>query len=142
MCISETVLAGMEAYVPFTIKTFSPSKPWFDNACSRAIQARERAYQTFIHSRSDLTFRAFIAARNRCKAQICRAKKSFDMRKKFRLTTSPTNSSFWSLAKSISNNFSKSGFPSLFCADGIIAVSPAEKANLFGSLFSLYFFIR
>ena len=51
----------MEAYVPYTIKSFSPSKPWFDNACSRAVQARERAYQTFIHSRSDLTFHAFIA---------------------------------------------------------------------------------
>ena len=133
--VTEAVLAGMEAYVPFTIKSFSPSKPWFDHACSRAVQARERAYQTFIRSRSDLTFRAFIAARNRCKAQIRRAKKSFVMRKKSRLTTSPTNSSFWSLAKSISNNFCKSSFPPLFHSDGTIAVSPAEKASLFGSLF-------
>ena len=134
--VTETVLAGMEAYVPYTIKSFSPSKPWFDNACSRAVQARERAYQTFIRSRSDLTFRAFIAARNRCKAQIRRAKKSFVMRKKSRLTSSPTTSSFWSLSKSISNNFCKSGFPPLFRSDDTIAVSPADKANLFGSLFS------
>ena len=58
------------------------------------------------------------------------------MRKKSHLTASPTNSYFWSLAKSVSNNFCKSGFPPLFRADGSIAVSPAEKANLFGSLFS------
>ena len=134
--VTETILAGMEAYVPYTIKSFSPSKPWFDHGCSRAVQAREHAYQTYVHSRSDLTYHAFIAARNRCKAQIRRAKKSYVMRKKSRLTSSPTNSSFWSLTKSISNNFCKSGFPPLFRSDRTIAVSPTEKANLFGSLFS------
>ena len=67
--------------------------------------------------------------------QIRRVKKSFVIRKKSRLTTYSTNSSFWSLAKSISKNFCKSGFPPLFRGDGTIAVSPVEKANLFVSLF-------
>ena len=134
--ISETIVAGMEAYIPFTIKTFSPTKPWFDHACLRAVEARERAYQAHIQSRSAFTHRAFIAARNRCGAKIRRAKKSFVMRKKNRLTASPSNNSFWSMARNISNNFCKSNFPPLFKPDGTIAVSPTEKADLFGSLFS------
>ena len=79
--IADTLLAGMEAYIPFSIKTISPTKPWFDLECSRAIQARERAYQAFIHSRSDLTFQAYKAAKNHCTSVIRKAKKSFILRK-------------------------------------------------------------
>ena len=134
--ITEVLVEGMEVYVPFSLKTFSPSKPWFDHACSRAIQARERAYQTYLESRSLLTFRAFQAARNRCKNILRRAKTSFAKRKVNGLTSSPTNSGLFSLAKAFSKNFCHSGFPPLFYSNGSIAVSPSEKASLFGSLFS------
>ena len=134
--ITDTVFAGMEACIPYSIKSFSPTKPWFDAACSRAVQAREHAYRAYTLSRSPLNFLIFKATRNRCKSMIRRARNSYIMRKKSRLTSSPTNSSFWSLAKSISNNFCKSSFPPLFRPDNTIAVSPTDKANIFGSLFS------
>ncbi|WP_435316582.1 hypothetical protein, partial [Klebsiella pneumoniae] len=69
-------------------------------------------------------------------------KKDFLLRKKHCLTTSPTDPSFWSLTKNVLNNFCKSNFPPLFKPDGSIAVSPTEKANLFGSLFSTNSFIN
>ena len=134
--VTGTILAGMEAYIPSTTKTFSPSKPWFDESCSSAIEARERAYQAYITSRSNLTFRAFVAARNRCSYKIRRAKSSFIKQKKSRLTNNPSTGALFSLSKNISTNFCKSSFPPLFHTDGTIAVSPTEKANLFGSRFS------
>ena len=75
--VAEVITSGMEAYIPSTTKTFSPTKPWFDHACSLAIQARERAYRSYKDSPSELTLNIFRSARNRCAIQIRRAKSAF-----------------------------------------------------------------
>ena len=134
--VTEIMVAGMDAYIPSSVKSFSPSNPWFDRACSQAIQAREQAYQSYQVSPSTASHSTFISARNRCKTIIRRAKHSFVQRKCDNLTASPSNNSLWSLAKNVSNNFCNSSFPPLFRPDGSIACSPSEKATLFGSLFS------
>ena len=54
--VTEIMTAGMEAYVPLSVKSFSPSNPWFNHACSMAVKARGRAYrlyQTSASSHSD-----------------------------------------------------------------------------------------
>ena len=79
--VTDVIVSGMEAYVPFSIKTFSPSKPWFDHACFLAVQARERAFRSYQSSPSALTHAAFISARNRCKAHIREARTSFGKRR-------------------------------------------------------------
>ena len=135
--VEELILSGMEAYVPHTITTFSPSKPWFDGSCSDAIRQRDRAYRAWKDSPSAVTHSAFISSRNRCKAIIRKAKHSFIQKKCDDLSSSPSNNAFWCLAKNVLNNFcKKSNFPPLFRSDGTIAVSPSDKASLFGSLFS------
>merc|ERR1712002_923990 len=116
--------------------SFSPSNHWFNRACSLAVQARERAYRLYQDSPSASTHSDFISARNRCKATIRRVKHSFIQRKCDNLTLSPSNSAFWSLAKNVSNNFCNSSFPPLIRSDDSITISPSDKANLFGSLFS------
>ena len=63
-------------------------------------------------------------------------KTAFYKQKVEKLTSSPTDKCFWSLAKKLSNNFCNSTFPPLIRPDGSIACSPTEKANLFGSQFS------
>ena len=130
------MISGMEAYIPSTTKTFSPTKPWFDHACSLAIQSRERAYRSYKDSPSELSLNIFRSARNRCAIQIRRAKSAFYKQKVEKLSSSPTDKCFWSLAKKLSNNFCNSTFPPLIRSDGSIACSPTDKANLFGSQFS------
>ena len=39
--VGEVMDSGMRAYIPYSLITFSPSKPWFDHACSSAISDRE-----------------------------------------------------------------------------------------------------
>ena len=112
--VTDVIVSGMEAYVPFSIKTFSPSKPWFDHACFLAVQARERAFRSYRSSPSALTHAAFISARNRCKSTTRKAKTSFGKKKVESLTRSPTEKAFWSLAKKFSKNFCNSSFPPLF----------------------------
>ena len=133
---TEVLVSGMEAYIPSSVKSFSPTKPWFDRSCSSATRARDRAYRAWQNSRSATTHSDFISARNRCKRALRKAKHRFVQKKCDDLTSSPTTNSFWSLAKNVSNNFCNSNFPPLFKPDGSIAVSPLDKATLFGSLFS------
>ena len=67
--------------IPYSLITFSPSKPWFDRACSSAISDREGAHRSYQASPSELTHAAFISARNRCSAKLRRARSSFRKRK-------------------------------------------------------------
>ena len=126
----------MRAYIPYSLITFSPSKPWFDRACSSAISDREGAHRSYQASPSELTHATFISARNRCSAKLRRARSSFRKRKIDKLNSSPTEKCFWSLSKKIFNNFCNSSFPLRIRPDGSIACSPIDKANLFGSYFS------
>ena len=134
--VGEVIDSGMRAYIPYSLITFSPSKPWFDRACSSAISDREEAHRSYQASPSELTHATFISARNRCSAKLRRARSSFRNRKIDKLNSSPTEKCFWSLSKKIFNNFCNSSFPSLIRPDGSIACSPTDKANLFGSYFS------
>ena len=134
--VGEVMYSGMRAYIPYSLTTFSPSKPWFDRACSSAISDREGVHRSYQASPSELTHAAFISARNGCSAKLHRARSSFRKRKMDKLNSSPTEKCFWSLSKKIFNNFCNSSFPSLIRPDGSIACSPTDKANLFGSYFS------
>ena len=135
--VGEVMDSGMRAYIPYSLITFSPSKPWFDRECSSAISDREGAHRSYQASPSELTHATFISARNRCSAKLRRARSSFRKRKIDKLNSSPTEKCFWSLSKKIFNNFCNSSFPSLILPNGSIACSPTHKANLFGSYFPL-----
>ena len=45
--VGEVMDSGMRAYIPYSLTTFSPSKPWFDCACSSAISDREGAHRSY-----------------------------------------------------------------------------------------------
>ena len=139
--VGEVVDSGMRAYIPYSLITFSPSKPWFDRAYSSAISDREGAHRSYQASPSELTHATFISARNRCSAKLRRTRSSFRKRKIDKLNSSPTEKCFWSLSKKIFNNICNSSFPSLIRPDGSIACSPTDKANLFGSYFSVNSFL-
>ena len=126
----------MRSYIPYSLTTFSPSKPRFDRACSSAISDREGAHRSYQASPSELTHAAFISARNRCSAKLRRAHSSFRKGKIDKLNSSPTEKCLWSLSKKIFNNFCNSSFSSLIYPGGSIACSSTDKANLFGSYFS------
>ena len=136
VAVAEVITSGMEAYIPSSTKTFSPSNPWYDGACSSAIRARESTHQSYQASPSEHSHAAFISARNRCTSQIRKAKASFRKRKAVKLASSRTEKNFWSLTNKILKNFCNSNFPPLIRTDGSIACSPSDKANLFGALFS------
>ena len=88
--VGEVMDSGMRAYIPYSLITFSPSKPWFDRACSSAISDREGAHRSYQASPSELTHATFISARNRCSAKLRRARSSFRKRKIDKLSSSST----------------------------------------------------
>ena len=92
--VGEVMDSGMRTYIPYSLITFSPSKPWFDRACSSAISDREGAHRSYQASPSELTHATFISARNRCSAKLRRARSSFRKRKIDKLNSSPTEKCF------------------------------------------------
>ena len=68
--VGEVMDSGMRAYILYSLIIFSPSKPWFDRACSPAISDREGAHRSYQASPSELTHAAFISAGNRCSASF------------------------------------------------------------------------
>ncbi len=44
-CITE--ISVMEAYIPRTFSTPKAKKPWFNHACSRAVQDKEAAHRRY-----------------------------------------------------------------------------------------------
>ena len=94
--IAEVIAAGMEAYIPFSFKSISPTNSWFNNSCSAAIRARNAAYRTWKNSSSSDSHSAFISARNHCKHVIREVKHSFIQKKCDNLSSSSTNRTFWS----------------------------------------------
>src|SRR5678816_1739517 len=118
------IVDGISRFIPSSTKSFSPHNPWFDHACSLAIQARDSSYQGWKNSRSPITLANFHSARNRCRDTLRRAKRAFIKGKCANLLGSLTDKCF------ISSNFCKSAFPPLIRSDLCVANSPTEKANL------------
>jgi len=131
--VTDVIMAGMVAYIPSSTKTFSPRNPWYDRSCSEASKARDRAHRAFKTSPTPITHFNFISARNRCKFILDRVKDNYINRK---CNNAITDKSFWSLHSDINNNFCKPVFPPLIRSNNTIAISPAEKADLFGVDFS------
>ena len=97
-------------------------KPWFNSACSRAINDREVAHKRYRSNPSPETHALYISARNHTKSVLQLAKNSFINRKCQNLSNSNSPRDFWHLAKNISNNFTSSSFPPMSHPDGSIAV--------------------
>ena len=109
--VGEVMDSGMRAYIPYSLITFSPSKPWFDRACSSDREGAHRSYQA---SPSELTHATFISARNRCSAKLRRARSSFRKRKIDKLNSSPTENVSGPYPKKSSTTSVTLAFPHLF----------------------------
>ena len=138
LAISDIILLGMNIFIPFTVKSGTSSSPsWFDHQCATAIQEKNHLFQAWLSSPSSVTRQAYVTARNNCSALIDRTKNSFISRMATKLTSCPAGGrSFWSLAKSVSQNFCTSKFPPLVTSDGTLASDATTKANTFAKLFS------
>ena len=126
----------MEAFIPHTFSNPKARKPWFNSACSRAVNGREAAYKRYRSNPSTETHTLYISARNHAKSVLQLAKNSFINRKCQNLTNSNSPRDFWHLAKNISNNFTSSSFPPMSLPDGSTAVSSISKAELFAQTFA------
>src|SRR5678816_3628645 len=79
--VGAVIVDGMSRFIPFSTKSFSPHNPWFDRACSLAIQARDSAYREWENSRSPIALANFHSARNRGRDTLRRAERAFIKRK-------------------------------------------------------------
>ncbi|XP_050298292.1 uncharacterized protein LOC126737434, partial [Anthonomus grandis grandis] len=135
--ITETILAGMEAYIPFSTKCGSNNKQWFNLNCKNAVNTKNAAYRKLRQHPSIENRRNFLAFRNSCKRIIDECKESHNNRIKNKLLNCLNGTrSFWSVSKAVSQGFAKSALPPLTADDGSIAVTAREKANLLGKLFA------
>ena len=137
--VSEVILTSMEAYIPFSKKCPSNGKAWFNQGCKEAVASKNRAYRQWRTNPNAANRNNFVRTRNHCKQTIDASKEEHNQRIKNKLLANPNGSrSFWSVSKAVSQNFTKSIIPPLTRADGTIATTSTEKANLLGNLFSAH----
>jgi hypothetical protein len=134
--ITEVILSGMEAYIPFSFSSTKTNKPWFNSACSRAIRCRDAAFRNYRRLQTPETHALYISSRNRAKSVLRDTKNSFLRRKCNNLAGSSSSRSFWHFAKNVNSNFASSSFPPLISSDGSTAVLPSTKAELFSETFA------
>ena len=97
--ITEVILSGMEAYIPYSFPSTKPNKPWFNSACSRAIRHRDAAFRDYRRLQTPETHATYISSRNRAKSILRNTKNSFLRRKCNNLSGSSSSRSFWHFAK-------------------------------------------
>lgn len=142
--VSETILAGMEYFIPNSLVAAGTRKrPWFNRPCKEAKRLKQAAFRAWTTARSNSdpnisdVKRKLNAVSRSCKRAIARAKFEFIGRIGERLVNYPSGSrAFWSLAKAAEGNFCLSSLPPLKNADGNLAHSAKEKADLLGTLFA------
>ncbi|KAK3884497.1 hypothetical protein Pcinc_011235 [Petrolisthes cinctipes] len=134
--ITEVILSGMEAYIPYSFPLTNSRNSWFNHACSTAVHNKEEAFRRYRRLQTDESRALYISARNRAKSVLRLAKKSFIRAKCNDLSNSSTSRSFWHLAKNLSSNFTSSSFPPLILPDGNVAISSPDKAELFSQTFA------
>ena len=134
--ITEVILSGMEAYIPYSYPPPNSKKPWFNHACSTAVHNKEVAFRRYRRQQTPLNHSLYVSARNRAKSVLRLSKCKFIRSKCHELSHSNSSRSFWHLTKNLCNNFTSSSFPPLFHSDGSVAVSSPDKAELFAQTFS------
>ena len=126
----------MELYISHSFSNTKTKKPWFNSACSRAVNDREAAHKRYRSHSSAETHALYISASNHAKSILQLTKNSFINRKCQSLSNSNSSRDFWHLAINISNNFTFLSFPPLLQPYGSTAVSSFSKAELFAQTFS------
>nr|CAH7762037.1 unnamed protein product [Callosobruchus chinensis] len=136
--ITEVILVGMEAYIPHTTKTFKPgSNGWFSKSCDTARRQKVLAHRAYLQDPTVENRQADIEARNQYNGTVRQAKSQNDAKIKQKVMSRPNGSrSFWTLAKQIEGNFSRSSFPPITCADGTVATASKDKAEVFAKTFA------
>src|ERR1700755_643843 len=134
--ITEVILSGMEAYIPYSFPSTKPNKPWFNSTCSRAIRRRDAAFREYRRLQTPETHSLYISSRNRAKSILRDTKNSFLRRKCNNLSGSSSSRPFWHFAKNFNTNFASSSFPPLVSSDGTTAILHSSKAELFAQTFA------
>ena len=126
----------MELFIPQTTRsTNQVSKPWFDKKAKLAVERKRCAFTQ--KQRGEISTSTWKSIRNRCQSIIDQSKQNFEKSVSKKLASCPNGSrSFWTLAKTIQRNFTKSSFPPLSVDDGSIVTSPQDKADLFAKIFA------
>ena len=136
-CITKVIHTGMEKFIPHSDKPIQNPKPWFNEKCKTAIIHKNQTYKAWQSSPTDINHSAFLKARSLCSKTVQEAKSEHVASVRNKLLACPNGSkSFWSLAKSISSNFSTHSFPPLSREDGTIAADALEKAEIFAEIFA------
>ena len=79
--ITEVIVSGIESYIPHTFSNTKAKKPWFNSACSCAINDREAAHNRYCSHPPAETHALYISSHNYTKPILQLNKNSFINRK-------------------------------------------------------------
>src|SRR6201990_2644714 len=133
--ITEVILSGMEANIPYSFPSTKPNKPWFNSTCSRAIRRSDAAFREYRRFQTPETHFTYISSRNRAKSILRNFTNSFLRRKCNNLSGYSSSDPFWHFGKNVNSNFASSSFPPLVSSDGTTDILPPPKTERFAQTF-------
>ena len=131
-----TLVADVIArYVPSRmIRIRSRDKPWFDEACRRAFDAKQVAYRAWCRARSPQCWIAYVRLRDAAEVVFSRSRREHDLRTRATLEGSASCHKWWGTLKEALFGVSPS-LPALRGPRGALVCDPAGKAALLSSHF-------
>ena len=135
--ITEVILSGMEANIPYSFPSTKPNKPWFNSTCSRAIRRSDAAFRDYRRVQTPETHSTYISSRNRAKSILRDSINSFSVANAIiflvplRLALSVIS------GKNVNSNFASSSFPPLVSSDGTTDILPSTKTESLAQTFVL-----
>ena len=133
--LNNLVLDVITKFIPSrVIKVRSRDKPWFDESCRRAFDAKQTAYRAWCRVRSPLLWNAYVVARDEAGAIFSRSEDDYKYRIKHTLNSAVSSKKWWGTLKESLFGASPS-LPALRGNGGALVFDPAGKADLLGSHF-------
>lgn len=134
--LSDLLCGVLERRVPSkTIRTRSSDKPWFNNACRQAYQAKQEAYRRYTRSgRNPNLWQAYIDLRNEASAVYSVAETSYNNHARSVLSDCSDSHKWWSTLKE-SLFGSDNSMPPLMTSSGAVSSSPIERSRLLSDVF-------
>ena len=134
--LSDLLCGVLDRRVPSKIiRNRNSDKPWFNNACRRAYQAKQEAYRRYTRSgRNPGFWQAYIDLRNEASAIYSVAEASYYDHARSVLSNCSDSHKWWSTLKE-SLFGSDNSIPPLMTPSGAVSSSPMERSKLLSDVF-------
>lgn len=134
-CVKDNISDAMDIFIPSrNSKHRFSDKPWFNEKCHDAVDAKQKAYKNWQADRTRELWILYMDAKSECQRIIRRSRLQFAQHLEEQLKFA-NSKQWWKLVKSVTDSNKTSNVPPLKTSDGRVINGAREKAELLNNTF-------